>query len=112
MLCPKCNSQNPEDSKFCSSCGASLVKSDRLHHIIAIIISLLIGGPISAVATHFIWKLKVSKKTKVILTIITIILINILSLIFLYAVGYNVLNSYLQQKQNYLPNIIENNPYK
>lgn len=95
MTCKQCLTENPKEANFCTNCGFPLIKSDRLHHIFAIIISLVVGGPISAIATHFIWKLKIGKKSKIIISLFAIIIINILSIIIIYLIGKDALKRYL-----------------
>ena len=46
------------------------------------IICLVAGGPLSAVAAFFVWKTPWSQKTKIVVTIILTIVINLLSLWF------------------------------
>jgi len=32
VVCPKCKTENPENSKFCIECGTSFTESDQVVH--------------------------------------------------------------------------------
>lgn len=121
MTCSKCNTQNPEGTSFCTSCGNPLVnpsvqtttpptpvstvyapqvpvqQSDSV--VLPVVVGFLLGGPIGAVVAYLIWRSSWEKSKKIKVSIIAYVILFLLVAGFLAVVWGTIFLSALRSGQ-------------
>jgi len=69
MFCPHCNAQSPNDSNFCSACGARIAPIRA--RIFRPLHPRMIAGVCSGIALHFGWDVAIVRIALAVITCLT-----------------------------------------
>ena len=54
VICPKCQEQNPPDSKLCLNCGSDLLPGETIKERIGVLITGIVAGIVAVIIAYFL----------------------------------------------------------